>query len=78
MEDTVPLLLFPIVIGDKAAHDFAAYLASEYRISTKKTTILDQKYEIPVLDRLLKHKRKVNKLWEDTRDPACKAAINCH
>jgi hypothetical protein len=36
--------------GDKAACDFAASIAS-----TRKTTILDRKYEIPGLDRLLKH-----------------------
>jgi hypothetical protein len=29
--------------SDKAARDFAASIASAYRISTRKTTILDQK-----------------------------------
>jgi hypothetical protein len=43
---------------------------------TRKTTILDGKYEIPGLDRLLKHKRKLRKLWHKTRDPACKMAVN--
>jgi hypothetical protein len=43
--------------ADKSARDFAPSIASAYRISTRKTTILDRKYEIPGLDRLLKHKR---------------------
>jgi hypothetical protein len=37
--------------ADKAACDFAASIASAYRISfRKKTTILGRKYEIPGLD----------------------------
>jgi hypothetical protein len=32
-------------------HDFAASVALAYRLSTRKTTILEQKYEIPGLDR---------------------------
>jgi hypothetical protein len=47
-----------------------------YKISTRKTTILDRKYEILGIDRSLKHKRKLRKLWQETRDPASKTAIN--
>jgi hypothetical protein len=36
---------------------------------------LDQKYEIPVLDRLLKQ-NKTHKIMARTSDPACKAAVN--
>jgi hypothetical protein len=43
---------------------------------TRKTTILDQKYKIPGLDHLLKNKRKLRKLWQETRDPACKMTVN--
>jgi hypothetical protein len=43
---------------------------------TTKTTILNWKYEIPGLDCLSKHKRKLRKLWEETRDPACKTEVN--
>jgi hypothetical protein len=43
---------------------------------TRKPTKLNQKYEIPDLDRLLKHKRKLRKLWKETRDPKCKTAVN--
>jgi hypothetical protein len=47
--------------ANKAACDSAASIASAYRISTRKTSILDRKYEIPQLDHLLKHKRKFKK-----------------
>jgi hypothetical protein len=36
-----------------------------YRQSTGKTTILDWKYKIFGLDLLLKHKRKLRKLWQE-------------
>jgi hypothetical protein len=45
-------------------------------LSTSKTTILDQKYETPGLDQLLKHERWLRKLWQETRDPACKTTVN--
>jgi hypothetical protein len=63
--------------ADKAARDFATSVASTYRISTRRTKIWDQECEIPGLDCLLKNKRKLSKLWQETRDPACKTAINC-
>jgi hypothetical protein len=62
--------------GDKAARDFAASIASVYRLSTRKTTILDRKYEILRLNHLLKHKRKLRKLRQETGDLACKTAVN--
>jgi hypothetical protein len=43
---------------------------------TRKTTILNRKYEIPDLYHLLKHKRKLRKLWQETRDPAYKMAVS--
>jgi hypothetical protein len=63
--------------ADKAAHGFAVSIAAAYRLSTRKTTILGRKYEIPGLDRLLKHRRMLRKLRQETRDPACKTAVNC-
>jgi hypothetical protein len=45
-------------------------------LSTRKTTTLDWKYEIPGQDRLLKHERKLTKLWKESRDPAHKTAVN--
>jgi hypothetical protein len=48
----------------KAAHDFAAAVALAYRLSTKKVTNLDWKYEIHGLDLTLKHKGKLKNLWQ--------------
>jgi hypothetical protein len=35
------------------------------------------KYDISGPDHLLKHKRKLRKLWQEAGDPACKTAVNC-
>jgi hypothetical protein len=43
----------------------------------KKSYEADINNDIPGLDRLLKHKQKLRKLWQETRDPACKTAVNC-
>jgi hypothetical protein len=32
--------------------------------------------DLPGLDRLLKQKQRLRKLWQETRDPACKTAVN--
>jgi hypothetical protein len=32
--------------------------------------------DLPGLDRLLNHKQRLRKLWHETRDPACKTAVN--
>jgi hypothetical protein len=56
---------------DKAARDFSASIASAYRLSSSKATLLDLDN-----DRLLRHKQRLRKLWQETRDPACKAAVN--
>jgi hypothetical protein len=55
--------------ADRAARDFTASIASAYRLSTRKTTILDRKYEIPGLDRSFKHAGKLRKLRQQTRFP---------
>jgi hypothetical protein len=62
--------------ADKAAHGFAASIASAYRLSTKTTTISDRNRCPSGLDRLLKHKQRLRKLWQETQDPACKTALN--
>jgi hypothetical protein len=41
-----------------------APIASAYRLLIRKTKIMNWKYEIPALDYLLKHKRKLRKLWQ--------------
>jgi hypothetical protein len=50
---------------DNAARDFAALIASAYRLSTKTTTISDHNRESSCLERLLKQKQKLRKLWQD-------------
>jgi hypothetical protein len=47
-----------------------------YRLSTRKSKILNWKYKIPLLDISSKHKRKRRKLLQETRSPACKMAVN--
>jgi hypothetical protein len=64
------------VEADKAASDFTASVASAYRLSISKVTLSDINNDLPVLDRLLKHTRKLRKLWQETRNPACKRAVN--
>jgi hypothetical protein len=61
--------------ADKADRNFTASVASAYRLSTNKHTLSDLNKELPGL-KSLKHKRKLRKLWQVTRDPACKTAVN--
>jgi hypothetical protein len=64
------------VAADKAARNFTASVASAYRLPTNKVTLSDINNDLPGLDRLLKHKERLRKLWQETRDPACKTAVN--
>jgi hypothetical protein len=64
------------VEADKAACDFKASVASAYGLSTSKVTLSDINNDLPGLDRLLKHKQRLRKLRQETRDPACKTAVN--
>jgi hypothetical protein len=54
--------------ADKAARDFAASIASAYRLSTK-TTISDRNRGPSSLERLFKHKQRLRKLRQETWDP---------
>jgi hypothetical protein len=45
-------------------------------LSTKTTTNSDRNHGPSSLERLLKHKQRFRKLWQETRDPACKTALN--
>jgi hypothetical protein len=40
-----------------------------------KETTSDRNRGSSSLERLLKHKQRVRKLWHETRDPACKTAV---
>jgi hypothetical protein len=60
----------------KAAPDFTASIASAYRLSTRKVTLSDVNTDLPGLDWMLKLKKRLRKLWQETRDPTCKTAVN--
>jgi hypothetical protein len=57
-----------------AARAFTASIASAYRLSTNKITLSELNNDLPGLDRLLKYKKRMRKLWQETRDPGCKKA----
>jgi hypothetical protein len=65
-----------VVEADKDARDFTASVVSAYRLAASKITLSDINSDLPGLDRLLKHKLRLRKLWQETRDPACKTAVN--
>jgi hypothetical protein len=56
--------------ADKAARDFADSVASAYRLSIKTTIISDRNRASYSLEILLKHKQRLRKLWQETRNPA--------
>jgi hypothetical protein len=60
---------------NKATCEFTASIASTYRLSTRKITLTELNNDLPSLERQLKHKRELRKLWQVTLDPACKAAL---
>jgi hypothetical protein len=64
------------VEADNAARAFTASIASAYRLSTCKITLADLNSDLPGLDRLLKYKKKMRKLFQETRGPGCKKAVN--
>jgi hypothetical protein len=55
------------VEANKAARNYTASVASAYRLSTSKVTLSDIN-DLPGLDHLLKHKQRLRKLWQETRD----------
>jgi hypothetical protein len=48
--------------ADKATSDFTASIALAYRLLTSKITLLDFNKDLPGLESLLKHKRRLRKL----------------
>jgi hypothetical protein len=61
--------------AEKAARDVTASIPSAYRLTTSKITLLDLNKGIPALESLLKHKRRLRKLWQETRDSAYKTKL---
>jgi hypothetical protein len=62
---------------DKVARNFIASIlvALANRLYTSKITLLDLNKDLPGLESLLKHKWRLRKLWQVTRDPACQMAV---
>jgi len=63
-------------VVDRAACNFAVSVATAYRLSTRKITLSELNNQLPELDRFLQLKRRLRKLWHETRDPACETAFN--
>jgi hypothetical protein len=56
------------VEADKAARDSTASIASACMMATSKVILSGKNNNIPGIDRLLKHKRKQIKLWQEAKD----------
>jgi hypothetical protein len=69
-------LISPKIEIKSGAREFSASIALVYRLSASKITLLDLSNELPGLDRFLRHRQRLRKLWQETRDSACKAAVN--
>jgi hypothetical protein len=63
------------VEADKESRNFTASIPSAYRLATSKVTLSDINNDMPGLDRLLKRKRRLRELWQETRNPACKQQL---
>jgi hypothetical protein len=61
------------VEADKSALDFTAYTSSAYRLLTSKIIHLELNNDFPGLDPLLKHKQRLRKLWQESRDQVCES-----
>jgi hypothetical protein len=63
--------------ADKAAHNFTAYITSAFRLLPSKVTLSGMKnHGLPGFDLLLKHELRLRKLYQETRNPPCKSAVN--
>jgi hypothetical protein len=63
--------------ADKAVRDFKSSVTSAYRrLLTSKVTLSDLNNDLPGLNRLLKQEQRPRKIWNETRDPACKTVVN--
>jgi hypothetical protein len=56
--------------------NFIACTASACRLSTNRITLSDLNNDLLGLERLLKHQRRLKKLWQVIRDPVCKTTVN--
>jgi hypothetical protein len=63
-------------VAERAVYNFAASVASAYRLPTRKITLSELNNLLPELDSLLQLKQGLRKLWHETREPACKTVVN--
>jgi hypothetical protein len=62
--------------SDIAARYFATSVASAYTGHSTKTIKISDHFRSPSgLERLLEHKKRLRKLWQETRDPPYKTAV---
>jgi hypothetical protein len=59
---------------NKVGRDFTASITLAYSLSVSKITLSGLNNDAPGLESMLKYKRKLQKLWQVTRAPACKPA----
>jgi hypothetical protein len=64
------------VEANKAGCALTASITSAYRLSTSKITLSELNNDLPGLDRSLNYKRRMRKLWQETRDLGCKTEVN--
>jgi hypothetical protein len=62
--------------AEETARKVTASMSSAYRLSTYKITLSELNEKLPELERFLQLKHRLRKLWQETRDPACKTAVN--
>jgi hypothetical protein len=62
--------------AEKAACNFAASIASAYRLLTRKITLSELNNELSELDNLLHLKQRLRNVWHETRDASHKTAVN--
>jgi hypothetical protein len=57
--------------------DFTAPIAAAYRLARSRVTLSGiNNHDLPGSVHLLKHKQRLKKLWQETRDPACKTSVS--
>jgi len=64
------------VEAEEAVSTFIASVASAYRLPTRKLTLSDPNSAPSDLDHFLHLKRRLRRLWQETRDAACKTTLH--
>jgi hypothetical protein len=56
--------------------DFTVSITSAYRLLASKISLSELNNDRLGLDQLLKFKKRLRKLYQETRDPECKMEVN--